>query len=128
MFASAGPVGEGETLPHQTVRIVKLPPNGRAIPPSAGLRLAGRLFAVGDAPAAPSVLQACSATVQQSSPQSLSTSTECNFPVNWYEFALTGHQIQLQGVPPGWQVNYQQNGTQSLAFVATRRRDPPTAR
>ena len=81
--------------------------------------LMAAFFAAGDVPAAvPSVVQACSGSVQQASPQSLSTSTECNFPANWYEFALTGHQITLQGVPPGWQVSYQQNGNQSLAFVA----------
>ena len=76
-------------------------------------------FALGDAPAAVrTVTQVCAATVQQASPQSLSTSTECSFPVNWYEFALTDHQVTLQGVPPGWQVSYGQNGNQSLAFVS----------
>ena len=75
-------------------------------------------FAVGEVPAAaPTVIQTCSASVQQASPQSLTTSTECNFPVNWYEFALTDHQITLQGVPAGWQVSYQQNGSQSLAIA-----------
>ena len=86
--------------------------------------VAAAALVVGDAPAATHLL--CTANVQQASPQSLSTSTECNFAVNAYEFALTDHDVTLQSVPPGWQVSYQHVGNQALAFVQDVSA-PPTA-